>query len=381
MLYMSELATEDHKYLWFIDSLKTLDTPCLVINSQTLSANVSRLAEYAARHGVEVRPHTKTHKSLKIARMQIDAGAVGLTVAKPGEARVMAGLGAPTLIAYPSVTGGSLAAINDIASIADTLVALDSLEACERLVSSLGSGVGTVGVLVDVNVGMNRTGVGSLGASLAIAQYADRSDRLRLEGIFCYPGHVWESADEQGPPLAAVNAILAAHREAWSASGLEVRRVSGGSTPTAYQTHLAPLITEIRPGTYVFNDMNTVRGGYCSLDDCALRVLTTVVSDAVTDQIVIDAGTKALSSDRCLSDPDLGHGMIVEFPDAQITRLSEEHGQVDVSRCARRPRVGDRLTVIPNHVCPAVNLADFAWWVQPDGEVQSLKIDTRGMVR
>ena len=201
---------------------------------------------------------------------------------------------------------------------------------------------------------------------------------LRLDGIFCYPGHIWAKPAEQAAPLAAVAAKLQEAIDRFDRHGLCRGVVSGGSTPTAYQSHLVPQVTEIRPGTYVFNDMNTVHGGFCTLDDCAARIVCTVVSDAVTGQVVLDGGTKTFTSDRCGPAPDSGHGFIVEYPDATITKLTEEHGQVDVSRCGRRPRVGERVTVIPNHICPCINLQDAVWWREADGHLRTLTVDARG---
>jgi D-serine deaminase-like pyridoxal phosphate-dependent protein len=155
--------------------------------------------------------------------------------------------------------------------------------------------------------------------------------------------------------------------------------VSGGSTPTAFTSHLVTSLTEMRPGTYVYNDMNTVHAGYCELDDCAARIVCTVVSDAVPGQVIIDAGGKTLTYDKCGPAPASGHGYIVEYPRAKITKLSEEHGQVDVSACDRAPRVGERVTVIPNHVCPCVNLQDAVWWVENgDGKAEPMPVDARG---
>ena len=148
---------------------------------------------------------------------------------------------------------------------------------------------------------------------------------LRLDGIFCYPGHIWAKPAEQAAPLAAVAAKLQEAIDRFDRHGLCRGVVSGGSTPTAYQSHLVPQVTEIRPGTYVFNDMNTVRGGFCTLDDCAAAILCTVVSDAVAGQVVLDGGTKTFTSDRCGPAPDSGHGFIVEYPDAMITKLTEEN--------------------------------------------------------
>jgi D-serine deaminase-like pyridoxal phosphate-dependent protein len=170
---------------------------------------------------------------------------------------------------------------------------------------------------------------------------------------------------------------LAAALDVWDEHGLEAGIVSGGSTPTAYNSHLLPELTEIRPGTYIFNDMNTVRGGFCSLDDCAARIVCTVVSDAVPGQVVIDGGSKTFTSDRCVAAPDSGHGYVVEYPAARITKLSEEHGQVDVTRCDKPPKIGERVSIIPNHICPCVNLQDRYYW-QTGDEIRPMPVDARG---
>ena len=145
-----------------------------------------------------------------------------------------------------------------------------------------------------------------------------------------------------------------------------------------FQSHLIPELTEIRPGTYVFNDMNTVRGGYCELGDCAARVICTVVSTAVAGQVVVDAGSKTLTSDLCMTARDSGHGHVVELPDAVITKLSEEHAQINIAACPKVPRVGDRLTIIPNHICPCINLQDHVWWLESDDAPERIAVDARG---
>jgi D-serine deaminase-like pyridoxal phosphate-dependent protein len=214
--------------------------------------------------------------------------------------------------------------------------------------------------------------------ALKLAQQIERTRGVRLDGIMCYPGHIWSAADRQGQMLAAVAARLQESIDLWGAHGLEARIVSGGSTPTAYQSHFVTPYTEIRPGTYLFNDMNTVRGGFCALDDCAARLVCTVVSTAVKDQVIIDGGTKTFTSDLCLPARESGHGYIVEYPQARIALLSEEHGQVDVSRCEHRPKVGERVTVIPNHICPCVNLQNEFWWIEEDGQMDRFPVDARG---
>jgi D-serine deaminase-like pyridoxal phosphate-dependent protein len=178
-----------------------------------------------------------------------------------------------------------------------------------------------------------------------------------------------------------INELLAETVELWSAHGLRADIISGGSTPTAYQSHLVPRVTEIRPGTYVFNDMNTVRGGFCTLDDCAARIVATVVSNAVPGQIVIDAGSKTLTKDPSSPRPDMGFGHVVDLPEARITKLNEEHAQIDVSACLKRPTVGERVTVIPNHICPCVNLQESMWWVEPKERPRRFAVDARGKLQ
>ncbi len=358
--------------------MQHLPTPMMVIDAAVVRRNLDRLGGYTAPHGLRVRPHTKTHKSRVLAAQQLAAGSPGLTVAKVGEAECFADLCDDLLLAYPAVDPSRCQRLAVLANRASVTVAIDSAVAAEALGSAARQQHVRIGILVDIDVGFGRTGVQSPEDALALAKRVDDTEGLTLRGLMCYPGHVWNPAGQQEPALRSISARLAETLVLFQRDGLNAEIVSGGSTPTAYQSHLIPELTEIRPGTYIFNDMNTVHGGFCTLDDCAARIVATVVSDAVPDQVVIDAGTKTLTSDRCLPAPDSGHGCVVEYPEAKLTRLSEEHGQIDVSRCRRRPRLGERVTVIPNHICPCVNLQDAAWLIHPGGELERLVIDARG---
>jgi D-serine deaminase-like pyridoxal phosphate-dependent protein len=257
-------------------------------------------------------------------------------------------------------------------------VAVDSRWAVDALADSARSAGVEIGILVDMDVGYGRTGVSTPQEALALAQAIDRANGARLDGIMTYPGHVWDAADQQEPRLAKISEKIRRTIELWTQAGLAATIVSGGSTPTMLQSHHLPELTEIRPGTYIFNDMNTVRGGFCGLEDCAARIIVTVISTAVKGQVVVDAGNKTLTSDQCVPAPQSGHGLVVELPEAKITRLSEEHGQIDISGCARIPHVGDRLSIVPNHICPCVNLQDQAWWIEPGEPPQPLVVDARG---
>jgi D-serine deaminase-like pyridoxal phosphate-dependent protein len=359
-------------------AIAALPTPALVIDGAVARGNLHRLATYCASHKIGIRPHTKTHKNRFVANLQVESGALGLTVAKVGEAEELQSATADLLMAYPAIDPSRCERLAKLAHSRTVRVIVDSETGIQNLAAAATAARTTLGVLVDLDVGMGRTGVATAAESLSLAQSIDGRPGLRLDGILCYPGQIWDPIDKQAGPLAAVSARLQEALELWKKSGLEAGIVSGGSTPTAFQSHQVKQYTEIRPGTYVFNDMNTFRGGFCELDHCAARIICTVVSTAVKGQVVIDGGTKTFTSDICIPARESGHGYILEYPDAKLTKLSEEHGQVDMSQCSKRPKVGDRLSIIPNHICPCVNLRNDIWWAEEDGGLKSIKIDARG---
>ncbi|HEX4797111.1 MAG TPA: alanine racemase [Humisphaera sp.] len=354
-------------------------TPFISIDVPTLKRNVQRMAAYTREHRLGLRPHTKTHKSTRLAHMQMEAGAIGLTVAKPGEAQVMADACDDLLMAYPAFDSARARLLAQIAQKKTVRVAVDSPEAADAIAQAARAEGATIGILVDLDVGHHRTGVQSAGAALELAQHIDRSQGLRLDGLMFFPGHLSASAADLPLALRGIDEYLGQILDRWRNSGLEAKVISGGSTPTAYSSHLISQLTEVRPGTYVFNDMNCVHGKCATLDDCAARIISTVISTAVPGQIVLDAGSKTLTSDRCGPARDSGHGYIVEYPQAKITKLSEEHAQVDVSKCDRVPKVGQRVSVIPNHICPCINLQDRVWWNE-DGSLDQVAVDARGKV-
>jgi D-serine deaminase-like pyridoxal phosphate-dependent protein len=358
-----------------------LPTPFVAIDGPGVRRNIDRLAQYAKKVRIKIRPHTKTHKLRRIAQMQLAAGANGLTAAKATEAEAISEPGADVLVAYPPVGPVRARHLAELARTRTVRAALDSIIAVEMISAAAAAAKTTVGLLVDIDVGLGRTGVQSPLDSLKLAQAIERAPNVRLDGIMIYPGHIWEPPDQQRSALKAVSARLAEVLELWARHGLQATIVSGGSTPSAYQSHDIPQLTEIRPGTYVFNDMNTVRGGYCSLDDCAAHVITTVVSDAVPGQIVVDAGSKTLARDLNSVQPDSGHGHVLELPEARIDKLSEEHAQIDVGKCETKPAVGTRLALIPNHICTCINLHDAIWWMEPNEPPCFLKLDARGKVQ
>jgi D-serine deaminase-like pyridoxal phosphate-dependent protein len=310
--------------------------------------------------------------------MQLDSGAVGLTVAKVGEAIIMAEASDDLLMAYPAVNLNRSVELGKLASTKTLRVAIDS-SYCIKILSDAAVSTGsTIGILVELDVGMRRMGVQTAEALLALAQEVDMTQGLRLDGIMFYPGHVCERVQDQEPVLKEIDAKLAEAIELWSRSGIEAKIVSGGSTPTAFQSHMITNMTEIRPGTYIFNDMNCVSGGFASIEDCAARLVCTVISDAVPRQVVIDAGSKTLSSDLCNGQADKGYGYICEYPQAKIFKLNEEHGMVDITDCDVKPEVGQKITIIPNHICVCVNLQNIVWWREEGQSPEQVIVDARG---
>lgn len=354
-----------------------LETPALTVDLDRLEANVARAARYAEERGLALHPHTKTHKTAEIARLQLDAGAAGLTVAKSAEATIFAAAGFGSLLAhYPPVGAAKVERLVAVAGTAELTVALDSRAAAESLAGALAAAGREAEVLVEVDVGMGRTGLDPAGA-VELARRVDGLAGLRLAGLSCYPGHVRGEDAEVDAGLAAVAATLGAAIELFDAAGLRRERVSGGSTRTLMRSHLTP-VTELRPGNYVFLDRAEAVGPY-SLEDCALRVQTTVISTAVPGQVALDAGSKTLSE----AGPPAGRtgfGMAPELPGLEVERLNEEHA------VARLPAghglaVGDRLELIPNHACSCVNLHDRLY-AQRAGVVEAVfPVIARGAVR
>jgi len=347
----------------------------------TVRRNITRLADYGRQHKLGIRPHTKTHKSVLMARLQMEAGAVGLTVAKVGEAEVMSEASGDLLLAYPALDSARTARIAKLAQRATLRVGLDSAAAADAIGDAVRSAGATIGILVDLDVGFHRTGVQSPAEALRLAQHVSRTRGLRLDGLMCFRGDLKHPFEQQKPALLEINALLDEAADLFRRGGLECGIVSGGSSPSAYFSHHVDALTEIRPGTYIYNDMNQVRGGFNTIDDCAARVECTVVSNAVPGKFVIDAGSKALTMDRSAHNPELnGFGHVVEYPEARIVRLSEEHGEVDVSQSDRRPKLGERVHVIPNHICPCINLHDNVWIREEDESLRQIPVDARGML-
>jgi D-serine deaminase-like pyridoxal phosphate-dependent protein len=319
---------------------------------------------------------------VRLARRQIASGAAGLTVAKVSEAEVMSAAEPDDLlVAFPIIGQTKLARLTQVARNTKITVSLDSAFAARHLSDAARAAQVEIGVLAEVDVGLGRVGVAPGEALLQLAQVIEKLPHLRLAGIAFYPGHI-KSMDESGQrALTQLSDLLRGILDDFRAAGIEIGIVSGGSTPTLYHSHEIRGLTEIRPGTYVFNDLNTIRSGACALEDCAASILATVVSTAQPGQMIIDGGSKTFSSDRLANSAEVTFGQLVEAPGARFHKMNEEHGFIDLSHAEAEFSVGDRVRVIPNHICVAVNLHEKVYGVRGDLVEEVWPVDARGKLQ
>jgi D-serine deaminase-like pyridoxal phosphate-dependent protein len=360
-----------------------LDTPALVIDLDVVRANVAEMAKVAAAHGVGLRPHIKTHKIPELARIQLEAGATGITCAKLGEAEVMADAGIDDiLIAYPIWGEPKLRRLATLRERARVRVSLDSPEVAVGL-SRLGRQTGApVEVLVEVDTGMHRLGrpPGRPTADL-VAEIA-AIPGVEVVGLLTLAGHAYHSRspEELAETARREGADLVATAELCAREGIEIREISVGSTPTARHVAGVAGVTEIRPGTYIFNDTAMMRLGVATEETTGARVLTTVVGRPSPERVVLDAGTKCLTSDGTGTP---GWIRAVGLPYLHMEFLNEEHGVAHLgpghARDGELP-VGTRMQLIPGHACPVVNLFDVAHGVEGGRVVTELRVAARGAV-
>jgi len=363
--------------------LEDLDTPSLLIDLDTLERNIDEMAAVARAAGVRLRPHTKTHKSPEIARMQVEAGATGITVAKLGEAEVMADAGLDDLvIAFPLVGERKLARLRELLDRADVAVSLDAVEVAEG-VGRVGKDLGRdVPVLVEVDTGLHRMGREAGEPSARLALDIAGVPGVEVIGLLTHAGHAYRATDaEELRAIATREGLdLVDTAERCEREGLRIREISVGSTPTARVAATVPGVTEIRPGTYVFNDVQQLRLGIATEETCAARVLTTVVARPTGDRFLIDGGTKTFSSDGGDGPPFPGRGVVAGRPDLVLDFMSEEHGVGHLVGDAEL-RIGERLEVIPLHVCSATNLFDAAFGIRNGIVEREIAIAARGKVQ
>ncbi|MCT7374467.1 D-TA family PLP-dependent enzyme [Chelativorans salis] len=352
------------------DPVSALSTPVPVIDEDVVAGNIARVQAYMDEHGIAFRPHIKTHKIVAMAETQRAAGAKGINCQKVTEAEVFAAAGFGDILITYNILGAEklhrLRALNGrleaLKVTADSAVTVDGLAqafAADRPLT----------VLVECDTGGGRCGVQAPEEAVVLARRITGSAGLRFGGLMTYP---------KPGSAAAVEAWLSQALELLEKEGIPCPTVSNGGTPSLFEAHMVPSATEHRAGTYVYNDRAMVRAGHCTFDECAMHILATVISRPTEDRAVIDAGSKALTSDL-LGFSDFGH--IVDYPEAVISGLSEEHGVVDLSRCAgRRPEIGEKIRIVPNHTCVVSNLFDEMVFHRGGRVTRVEAVAARGMV-
>jgi D-serine deaminase-like pyridoxal phosphate-dependent protein len=331
-----------------------------VVDVDRLDRNLRRWQDECDRLGLANRPHMKTHRSVEIARRQLELGAVGLTCQKLGEAETMVDAGFDdVLIPYNVVGSQKLERLAELLRRATVRVTFDDPALLPGLSGAARAAGKELGVLVDCDTGLGRTGVTEPARAAELAAAAARTDGLRFDGFLTFP------AEPEALPFLT---------EAVDLCPVAVEIVSVGGTPTMWEAQgMRPLVTEYRAGVYVFGDMNTIAAGVGDLDDVALTVRTTVVSRPAADRAVLDAGSKALAADVA---EDGGFGHILEAPSSTIVKLAEEHAYVRLQP-GESLDLGQTVSVVPNHVCVAANLFDELIAVQ-NGEIERWRVDARG---
>jgi len=334
-----------------------------VVDVDRLDRNLRRWQEECDRLGLANRPHIKTHKSVEIARRQLELGALGLTCQKLGEAETMIDAGLDdVLIAFNLVGDRKLERLAGLMRRATVRVTFDDPALLPGLAGAARAAGEELGVLVDCDTGLGRTGVTEPARAATLAAEASRTGGLRFDGFLTYP------------VFAESRSFL---EEAVELADVDVPTVSVGGTPTMWHAEeLRPLVTEYRAGVYAFGDLNTIAAGVGSLDEVALTVRATVVSRPAPDRAVLDAGTKALAADR---GRDGGFGHVVEVPSSAIVKLDEEHAYLRLGGDDSL-RLGQTVSVVPNHACPAVNLHDDLVAVQAGEVVDRWRVDARGKI-
>ncbi|NEW89482.1 D-TA family PLP-dependent enzyme [Rhodopseudomonas sp. WA056] len=350
---------------------REVGTPALVIDMDRVEHNIARIQAMCDAAGVANRPHIKTHKSPLLAKMQIEAGARGITCQKLGEAEVMADAGIDDiLISYNLIGEEKIARLGALHERAAMTVAADNAVVIAGLPAAAKRAGRPLGVVVECDTGRQRAGVETPAEAVALARMIAASEGLSFKGFMLYP-----TEDDWPRAQRFFDEALAGVR----AHGLDAAMVSTGGSPNLKNLGQLKGATEHRPGTYIYNDRMQVAAGVASWDDCALTVYSTVVSRAGPERGILDAGSKTLTSDP--GGGLDGYGLILDHPEARIAKFAEEHGFLDLSRSNSRPNVGDVVRIIPNHVCVVVNMVDEVAMVRGEEILGPLPVAARGRLK
>ena len=350
-------------------SIFDLETPAVLIDLDVVEANIERTQSLFDQLGIGFRPHIKTHKIPFLAELQMKQGAVGIAAQKISEAEVFAAAGfTDILLCFNLLSAAKIARLRTLMDSCHMTVVADNLDVVRALSSGMSGSQTPLDVLVECDTGMGRCGVQSPQAACDLAQTIAISPGLRFAGLMTYPA--------PGSALK-VQAFLRRARDLCLATLGHCATISGGGTPSLLEAALSPILTEYRAGTYIYNDRSLVARGDCTLADCALTVLATVVSRPTQTRAVLDAGSKSLTSDLLGL---TGHGTVLGFPEAEITALSEEHGHVTLKTGSNLPEIGQKLQIVPNHACPVSNLVDTVILHRSGKVIRAVEVAARGTV-
>lgn len=360
-----------------------LDTPALVIDREIMLDNLRRMQAFADRNQVRLRPHTKTHKMPRLAKLQVGLGSSGITVAKTGEAEVMAAHGLDDIFIANEIIGRTK--LERIAALSERIrisFGADSVEGIEIIESVFALAGRTAEVLLEIEVGENRSGVIEEADFLDILRAIKKAPHVHFRGIFSHDGHSYKAKDLadcrrifiESQKLTLRFAALAA------AEGMPCDVVSIGSTPSlANEFDILPGITEIRPGTYIFMDASQ-GAAIGTLERCAATVLATVISRPTSERTILDVGAKGLTMQErsvgICANP--GKGTVADFPGIHVASMYDEHALVLDKKFRATVRIGQKVRIVPVHICPVVNLYETAYLVSGDEVVEEIPVACRG---
>ena len=350
-------------------AIHDLETPVVLIDLDVVEVNIQHAQSLFDDLGIGFRPHIKTHKLPFLAELQMKQGAIGIAAQKVSEAEVFVAAGfTDILLCFNLLSPAKIARVRTMMDQAHMTVVADNLDVVRALSGGMAGAAVPLDVLVECDTGMGRCGVQSPEDAADLALAISTAPGLRFAGLMTYPA----------PGAAArVQAFLAEARDLCIAAVGSCDVISGGGTPSLMDAGLSPILTEYRAGTYIYNDRSLVERGACTLADCALTVLATVVSRPTDTRAILDSGSKSLTSDLLGLD---GYGTILGYQQARIMGLSEEHGNVDLTDCIQRPVVGQKVQIVPNHACPVSNLVDRVVFHRSGVVVRAADVAARGCV-
>ncbi len=348
-----------------------IDTPAVLIDLDAVERNLKRCQQYCDQHQLKLRPHIKTHKIPQFAQRQMKLGACGICCQKLGEAEIMAAAGLKDIfLTYPLIGETKLRRLLTLASSCKLKVAADSSTCITNLATAWQTtSYSPLSVMVECDTGGRRCGVQTPEEAAQLARLIANSPVLHFAGLMTYPA--------AGAP-EKVQQWLTQAKEHCEAIGLPCEHISNGGSPDLWRAHEVFVANEHRAGTYIYNDRALLQSQVATVDDCAIQILTTIVSTPNPQRAIIDAGSKTLTSDPQGLE---GFGLATKYPDAVITRLYEEHGIIDFSNSAQQPRIGERLLVIPNHACAVTNMVDQVHLIKDNTIIDCLVVAARGKIQ